>query len=97
MDRTFINCDDTETEENKFYQHKIILLINDINIIKISVSNKEVEFILMILMIMTKKIAKKFILMIIIILMILMIFMSRILFKKTECLKLFQKGTRKRS
>ena len=43
MDRTFINCDDTETEENKFYQHKILLLINDINIIKIAVSNNKVE------------------------------------------------------
>ena len=42
MDIKIIRFDDTEIKEYKFDQHKIPILINDIDINKIVVSNREV-------------------------------------------------------
>ena len=40
MDKKIIKFDDTEVKEYKFHQHKIPILINDIDINEIVVSNK---------------------------------------------------------
>ena len=40
MDNKIIKCDDTEIEEYEFHQYKILILINNIDINKIVVSNK---------------------------------------------------------
>ena len=40
MDKKIIKFDDTEIEGYKFHQHKISILVNDIDINKIVVSNK---------------------------------------------------------
>ena len=40
MDKKIIKFDDTETEECKLHQHKSPILINNINTVKIAVSNK---------------------------------------------------------
>ena len=40
MDKEIITFDDTEIEKYKFYQYKISILINDIGINEIVVSNK---------------------------------------------------------
>ena len=40
MDKKIIKFDDTETEEDKFHQHKSPISISDIDINKIVVSNK---------------------------------------------------------
>ena len=41
MHKKIKKFDDTEIEERRFYQHKSLVLINDIDVDKIVVSNKE--------------------------------------------------------
>ena len=40
MDKKIIKCDNTEIEKYKFHQHKVPILINNIDINRIVVSNK---------------------------------------------------------
>ena len=73
----------------QFHQYKSPISINDIDINKIVVSNNEREIYSaeknsMILMILMKKILKKFILMI----LTIKILMKKILMKKSKCIKL---------